>query len=116
MDEKKLQISIRDNGDVKIVDMTGHLDTNTVAEAENLVSQIIDEQGVNKLLVNLKGLSYISSAGLRVLLVTTKKIKGKGGELRLSNLNPVVKEVFDISGFSMIISVFTDEEEALNQF
>lgn len=116
MDDKKLQLSNRESGNIKVVDMTGHLDTNTAAEAENYISQLIEEQGVSKLLVNLKDLSYISSAGLRVLLATTKKIKGKGGELRLSNLNPVVKEVFDISGFSMIISVFNDEEEALNQF
>jgi anti-sigma B factor antagonist len=116
MSDKTLQISERDVGEIKVIDMVGHLDTNTSAEAEQYLSKLIDDQDFNKILINFKDLNYISSAGLRILLVTTKKVKGKGGELKLSNMAPVVKEVFDISGFSMIISVHIDEEEALSKF
>ena len=116
MNDNALKISLRENGDVKVVDMAGHLDTNTSVQAEGYLVQLIDNQGADKILINFKELKYISSAGLRILLATTKKIKGKGGELKLSNLVPIVKEVFDISGFSMIISVHNDEEEALSKF
>jgi len=116
MNDKALKISVRDNGDVKVVDMAGHLDTNTSVEAENYLEQLIDNQGIDKILINFKDLKYISSAGLRILLATTKKLKVKGGELKLSNLVPIVKEVFDISGFSMIISVHNEEDEALKNF
>ena len=116
MNQKALIISARDNGDVKIVEMAGHLDTNTSQDAEDYLNQLIDVEGSEKIVINFKDLKYISSAGLRILLATTKKLKGKGGELKLSNLVPIVKEVFDISGFSMIISVHNDESEALKKF
>ena len=54
----------------------------------------------------------MSSSGLRVLLATAKKLKGKG-ELKISNLNSVIEEVFDVSGFSSILNVYKTEEEAL---
>jgi anti-anti-sigma factor len=61
-------------------------------------------------------LDYISSAGLRVLLATAQKLQAEDGALRVCNLNETVQEVFDISGFSTILSVFKTETEALNEF
>jgi anti-anti-sigma factor len=74
------------------------------------------EAGSTKILVNLEKLDYISSAGLRVLLVVAKKLKANAGELRICSLNAVVKEVFDISGFDMILPVSASESEALEGF
>ena len=66
--------------------------------------------------MNLAKLDYISSAGLRVLLASAKQLKPDGGEIRICNLNEVVKEVFDISGFVTIFKVFGSETEALDGF
>jgi len=66
--------------------------------------------------VNLEKLDYISSAGLRVLLATAKKLKAIGGELRVCSLNEIVTEVFDISGFDLILTVLPSESEALDGF
>ena len=74
------------------------------------------EGGAQKILVNFEKLEYISSAGLRVLLTTAKQLKAVDGELRVSGLNEIVKEVFDISGFMTILKVFGSESEALEDF
>lgn len=55
---------------------------------------------------------FISSAGLRVLLMAAKQLKGSG-ELRICSLNEVVQDVFDVSGFNMILTVRETEREAL---
>ncbi len=79
------------------------------------MTQLID-QGATKLVVNFEKLDYISSAGLRVLLATAKQLKGNSGELRVCSLNEVVQEVFDISGFTTILTVTKTEPEALKGF
>ena len=66
--------------------------------------------------MNFEKLDYISSAGLRVLLAAAKQLKGIDGELRICSLNEVVREVFDISGFTTIFKVFGSESEALDGF
>ncbi len=79
------------------------------------MTQLI-EAGENRFLVNFEKLDYISSAGLRVLLTAAKQLKGTDGELRICSLNEVVREVFDISGFTTIFKVFGSESEALDGF
>jgi len=61
-------------------------------------------------------LDYISSAGLRVLLVTAKRLGGSGGSLHICGLNETVDEVFEISGFSVILNVFGTADEAMQGF
>ena len=110
-----MDISISESEEVRVLSFQGNLDTNTAPEAESQINGLIDA-GVLKLLVNFEKLDYISSAGLRVLLATAKKLKPSGGDLKICCLNPTVQEVFDISGFSTILSVASSEEEALGAF
>ncbi len=74
------------------------------------------DAGTSKILINFAALEYISSAGLRVLLATAKKLKASGGDLKICSLNDTVQEVFDISGFSSILAVSANREEALASF
>jgi anti-sigma B factor antagonist len=110
-----MDISISESDEVRVLSFQGNLDTNTAPEAESQINGLIDA-GVLKLLVNFEKLDYISSAGLRVLLATAKKLKPSGGDLKICCLNPTVQEVFDISGFSTILNVAPSEEEALGAF
>lgn len=110
-----MDMQTTDQGDVKIVAFSGSLDTGTSLDAERHLVELID-QGQRKLMVDFAELDYVSSAGLRILLVTSKKLSGVGGQLRLCNLNETVQEVFDISGFSTIFKVFADREAALDGF
>ncbi len=100
---------------ITIAEFEGNLDTNTAPDAEERLGELL-EKGVTKILVDFTTLNYISSAGLRVLLVTTKRLGGTGGSMRLCGLNETVDEVFEISGFSTIFSVFGTRDEALDGF
>jgi anti-sigma B factor antagonist len=109
-----MDIKIRESGYVRIVDLIGRLDTGTSPEAENAISKLLDA-GNNKIVINLAGTDYVSSSGLRVLLVTAKKLSAMSGKLKICRPNAVVKEILDISGFSTILDVRSSEEEALSE-
>jgi anti-sigma B factor antagonist len=107
-----MEITVRDEGDTKVVMLNGKLDTNTTSAAESEINALLDG-GASKLLINFEQLSYISSSGLRLLLATAKRLKGSGGVLKVCTLNEMATEVFEISGFSSILNVFSSEQEAL---
>ena len=110
-----MNISTTNIESVSVVRLEGNLDTNTSTDAQESLTQLIDG-GASKVLVNFADVDFVSSAGLRILLATAKKLSGSGGNLRISNLNETVSEVFEISGFSTILDVFGSEEEALRGF
>jgi anti-anti-sigma factor len=110
-----MNISVKEVESVTVVQFEGNLDTNTAPDAEQRLNGLIGE-GATKLLVDFVPLDYISSAGLRVLLATAKKLGASGGRLRIFGLNETVREVFDMSGFSTILQVFEREEDALKSF
>jgi anti-anti-sigma factor len=87
---------------VTILGFKGRLDGVTAPTAEGQVKSWLT--GQDSLLVgDLTALEYISSAGLRLMLLAAKSLKAKGGKLALFGARPTVKEAFDISGFSTII-------------
>jgi anti-sigma B factor antagonist len=110
-----MDITTRTQNDVTFVALAGHLDSNTSPQAQQALDGIL-AGGVRKMVVDFTQLDYISSAGLRVLLGTAKRLRGAGGALHLFGLNQTVREVFDISGFATILAVFATEAEALRGF
>jgi anti-anti-sigma factor len=100
---------------VTVVRCSGNLDTNTSADAHDHINKLIDD-GASKLLVDFDKVDFVSSAGLRILLATAKRLNGSGGSLRISGLNEVVDEIFEISGFSTILDVFPTETDALKGY
>lgn len=108
-----MEITVRDEGDTKIVMLNGKLDTNTTPTAEGEINTLLDS-GASKLLINFEQLSYISSSGLRLLLATAKKLKASGGDLKVCALNEMATEVFEVSGFTSILNVFASEQDALS--
>lgn len=100
---------------VTVLMVEGRLDSGTSGTLEkNLISAI--EAGEKNLVLDFTGMDYISSAGLRVLLMAAKKTNKLGGMLVLSALNPNVREVFDIAGFTNIFSIFNSLEDAVKTF
>jgi anti-sigma B factor antagonist len=108
-----ISCEVKDN--VTVVRFEGNLDTNTSTDAQDYLNKAIDE-GAAKVVVCFDKVDFVSSAGLRVLLATAKKLGGGGGSLRVCGLNETVSEVFEISGFSTILNVFPSEAEALSGF
>ncbi|MCF8104178.1 MAG: STAS domain-containing protein [Desulfohalobiaceae bacterium] len=105
--------SSREQG-VMTIKVSGRLDAGNAPEFEKECANCLDE-GDTHLLVGLEDLEYISSAGLRSILSTGKKLKARGGDLILCSLNGMVQEVFDISGFSSIFSIYDTMEAALDE-
>lgn len=80
----------------------GRLETTTAPELETVVKNELD--GVTELIFDFSALDYISSAGLRVIL-TAQKIMNKQGSMKITGANEIVREVFDLTGFTDIITV-----------
>jgi anti-anti-sigma factor len=100
-----MQIAQERDGDVIIVRLSGRLDSSTAKSAEDGIAAAIAGAETPRLVIDLGGLSYISSAGLRVLLVTNKKIKQASGRMALCGPTAAVREVLSISGFDTILSL-----------
>jgi anti-anti-sigma factor len=97
-----------------LVSIDGRIDTTNYNEFEQAMNLLFDEQ-VKAIYLDCSGLSYISSSGLRVFLTVQKKMMSTGGKFLLFAMQPTIKEIFDISGFSSIFSIVETEEEALKK-
>lgn len=92
------------NGNDITLTIVGRLDTVTSVQLSNEVDQVF-ATGASNLVFDLKGLDYISSAGLRVLLVAQKQAAAKGTKLELTGVSASVKQILDITGFSGILTI-----------
>ena len=90
------------NGNELVLKINGRLDTTTAPVFENELKGCLEN--VEKLVMDFKGLEYLSSAGLRVLL-TAQKTMNKQGEMVITNVNDTIMEIFEITGFIDILSV-----------
>ena len=85
------------------VSVEGRVDTTTSPELGEVLTSLIPE--TNELTVDMEKLMYISSAGLRILLMAHKSMAKKGGFLLLKNISPDIYEIFDITGFTNILNI-----------
>lgn len=74
------------------------------------------EAGQTRLVADLSGVEYTSSAGLRALLATVKEARRGGGDLRLADIQPNVRKVLDLSGFTSILKIYDDVDSAVDSF
>jgi anti-anti-sigma factor len=107
-----MEIAHETSGDVVVARLAGRLDSNSAAAAEKHLTGLIGG-ATPRLVIDLSKLDYISSAGLRVLLLVARKIQQAHGRLALFGLAPGVREVFSISGFDTIFTVRDDAAAAL---
>ena len=108
-----LEIRNESVGEILVLDLKGRLDTETSADLELAVQDLL-ETGARDFIISLAGVGYVSSAGLRVLLMLGKGVDGNGS-LRLVGLNPTVRQVFDVAGFTQLFTILPDREAALAQ-
>ena len=110
-----MDFTVDELGDVRAIRISGNLDTQTSPVAQKQLIQLIDS-GATKILIDFENLNYISSTGLRMLLVAHSRLEGTSGQLRICNPNTMVQEVFETSGFSEIFAVYRSQAEALDGF
>ncbi|KQC05140.1 MAG: hypothetical protein APR55_05955 [Methanolinea sp. SDB] len=99
----------------QIIRLSGRIDATTAPGMEKELFSGIEE-GTRAMIIDLEAVDYMSSAGLRVLLSALKKMKSVGGEVRLSSLQPHVREVFEMTGFSRLFTICADIDDAQTSF
>jgi len=107
-----MDITERRMADIVTLSLFGKLDTIAAKTfEEKILAQI--ESGDRRFIIDLAQVDYISSAGLRVFLLAAKRLSSANGKIVLCSLKDLVKEVFDIAGFSSIFSVYGSQDEAI---
>ncbi len=106
-----MEIIREDRDGISIIAPVGRVDSNTARDLEGALLPAF-EAGGNKVIVDFAQLTYISSAGLRVLLMAAKQSKATGTPLALAGMTPPVKEVFTISGFAKLFKIAPDTAAA----
>jgi len=108
----KLQILTEREADILILVPEGRIDSSNASDFEREMNTHIDNGDVN-LVVDFSRLSFISSSGMRVLLIAAKRVR-RGGKLVLCSMRDSIREIFSISGFDAIITVVKSRQDALS--
>jgi anti-sigma B factor antagonist len=104
----------RENG-VSVLKVSGYLDTTTANELETALYGLL-KKGEHKIVIDLSGVNYISSAGWGIFIGEIKDIRRKGGDLKLAGMTGDVYEVYQLLEFNTILEAYDDAEQASSAF
>lgn len=107
-----MEIVHREVSGISCLAITGRMDAAMAVETEKAVDRILDGKN-NRLLFDLRGLDYLSSYGLRIILRAAKKMKLRGGKIILCSLVGNIKELFDVCGFGTNIPIVDSVESGI---
>ncbi|MBC7250803.1 MAG: STAS domain-containing protein [Anaerolineae bacterium] len=111
-----MDIDIRDLKRVSVITIKGRVDSSNAPELASAFQSLTD-RGRYRLVADLGGLEYISSAGLRILVSTLKTCRRYNrGDLRLSNIPPRIAEILDLAGMTPLFKIFDDTVGAVGSF
>ena len=110
-----MEINIKDEGQVCILNLQGRLDLASGTDLKNEIKKLFEEEK-NLVHLNLQEVEFINSSGLGALVSIMKEIRLRKGRLTLSNLASYVKEIFEITQLSHIFEIFETEPEAINSY
>ena len=108
-----MDIQERRLADVTVLAAAGRLDRDASAAFQVRLVGLVDVLGGGKVALDFARLDYVSSVGLRALMVAAKKSRASGRKIAVAALTPVVREIFEISRFNFVIPVFADLRAAL---
>lgn len=110
-----MNIQDKQEKDVIILSISGNIDALTSTALTDHIKNHIS-QGNVKLIADVQGVDYTSSAGLRVLLGAIKETRALNGDMRLANIRPNVQKVLALSGFTNILKIYPDINSAVKSF
>jgi anti-anti-sigma factor len=110
-----MRIDEQSKNDVTVLSLEGDFDAATAPEVEKRL-QTLYKGGQCRLVLDLSGVRYIASAGLRVLQMTHLAVRTRSGDLRLAALSTAAHEVLDIAGFTSMFAIFDDIDAAVQSF
>jgi anti-sigma B factor antagonist/stage II sporulation protein AA (anti-sigma F factor antagonist) len=113
--QESIEIKEKTKGDILILSLKGRLDALSTGNAESIVTEQINKGNV-KIIFDFAGIDYLSSAGMRLLLRTTKRLRSSDGKLVVCSINHNVMDILKLSGFDSVIEISNSEAEALNRF
>jgi anti-sigma B factor antagonist len=111
----EFSVGTRERDTISVLDLRGYLDAHTAPELEKAFQKQLEDDRYN-IVVNFSELSYISSAGLGVLMQFIEDVRRNDGDIKLSNMSSRVYNVFDLLGFPMLYEIFDLEEDAVKKF
>lgn len=103
-----------ENG-VVVITVTGSVDALTTGNLYSVIAAQVANKSVN-VVIDLTGVEFVSSAGLRTLFSATKEARSSGGDLRAASNNPVIDKLLGMSGFTSIAKVFSSVQDAVASF
>jgi anti-anti-sigma factor len=107
-----LSITSEKKGETLVITLNGRIDANCAKELEIQCLQWIDA-GDKLMIMDFSEVNFISSAGLRVILLVAKRLEPMGGRIKLAGLNATLMDVFEISGFSKLFVIVPHVQDAL---
>ncbi len=110
-----MNFEVTQQGDITIVEVTGQLIVGNRQELKDDVLKLLDG-GARKFLIDFRDTAYIDSSGLGVLVSLSKKIREKGGEMRLSNLNEDLRTLFELTKLDTLFVIADSRDRALQGF
>ncbi|SIO28716.1 STAS domain-containing protein [Halodesulfovibrio marinisediminis] len=113
-EENRIKITEEVVGTSLLMHLSGHLDVVSGSILEkNLAHHILSDRIA--VVIDMEGVEYLSSAGLRTLLLMVKQSRRYGTQLFFCNLSSFVKDIFEVSGFNALLTIFETQEGALKQ-
>ncbi len=110
-----MKIEMKEVEGIGVIRIEGELDALTAPELTRFFETQVGDKYLN-LVTDLKGLSYSSSAGIRVFLGLARSCRQRGGDLRIAGVQPRVEKVFKLSKFDRIVRIFQSLDEAINSY
>ena len=104
-----------DGREVQVLRLEGYVDAHTFAEFEEELTKLV-EDGYYNLLLDLEKLTYINSTGLGLLMATFRQVRQHQGDLVIAKMSDKITNIFNLLGFSRLISTYPTEQEALQKF
>ena len=111
-----MEVSSQQFADVTLIQVEGRIDHKTAKDFENALKPYLDEcvaGEYQKILVDLGGVDFMTSAGLRVLMIVAKTCHKQRGEIVVAALQPIIQEIFKITRFDLVLKIFPTVKSAL---
>lgn len=108
-----MYISFEEFDETLIVELSGELDHHSAVEVRNKMDDRLERDNFINLILNFKGVTFMDSSGIGVVIGRFKKLQRKKGRVIITNINENVRRVFDLSGMFKIIGLYKDVNEAL---
>ncbi|HMK09710.1 MAG TPA: STAS domain-containing protein [Anaerolineales bacterium] len=100
---------------VTVMTVTGRVDSTSAGDLETALKKLVEE-GKSHLVLDLSGVEFLSSSGLRVLVTTLKAVRKSGGDLRLAALSQRASDAIDLAGLDVLFKTYEDREAAVASF